>query len=105
MEIIGVYTKSLPPHSNTWGLGKETLRNWQKESYFGTEILHDENQPLDAAVTAGVCRQVNVYNRCRFEKCKLHGMGEQTVQTSVSNNLSTWPQLALQVWGIDKAAF
>lgn len=67
------------------GPWQETLKNWQKESYFGTKILHGKNQSLDAAVTAGVCRQVNVYNRCRFEQCKLYGFSEQTVQTSASN--------------------
>ena len=36
------------------GPWQETLRNWQKESYFGTKILHGKNQSLDAAVTAGV---------------------------------------------------
>lgn len=85
MWIMGVYAKSLPSHSNTWGLGKETLRNWQVDPYLGNKILHGKNPPLDAAVTAGVCRLVNVYDRGRSEQCKLQGSGEQIVWTFVSN--------------------
>ena len=81
------------------------MRNWQVESYLGTKILCGKNQPLDAAVTAGVCRQVNVYDRCKFEQCKLHESGEQIVQTFVSNKPQHLAAAGSAGWGIDKAAF